>query len=103
MYGHAARQTLIAVLKDAPEMMVGVFPNSRGKVGKPTDALLRQMADRILMELWMRGFAVSARTPSDKSPTGNRDPELHAAWRATKSKPSKDHGQTDVEARRLPP
>lgn len=91
MYGKNARQTLLAVLKDAPEMKIGRFPNSKGKDGPPSDSLLRQLADRILMELWMRGFAVSARKLADRSPTGERvDREAHDAWRATKSKASKN-------------
>jgi hypothetical protein len=76
-----------------------VFPNTKGKVGAPTDALLRQLTDRVLMELWMRGFAVSARKLADRSPTGERvDPEAHAAWRDTKGRTK--YNQGDVEDKR---
>ena len=81
MYGHSARKALFAILKDAPEMKLGRFPNARGKEGQITDSLLRQLTNRVILDFWHRGFAVSARTPDDK---GDRNPEHHADWRATK-------------------
>lgn len=97
MYGKNARNSLMAAMKDAPEMKLGRFPNARGKEGPISDTLLRQLTDRIILELWHRGFALSARSLLDY---GNRDPELHRQWRSTKMKPSKDGVQTDVEAGR---
>ena len=93
MYGASARKALFAVLKQMEEMQLGKFPNARGKEGKATDALLRQIAERTIYELWMRGFAVSARTPADLSPTGDRSPAAHADWRTSKMTPAEHREQ----------
>lgn len=73
MYGHRARETIIAILKECPELKVGEPPTS---VVKTTG--YRQMADRLIIELWMRGFAVSARKVGAKPPSGAPDQK---AWR----------------------
>lgn len=103
MYATNARKALLAVLKEAPEMkaLKGWDAEARKK-GPSADTILRQLTDRVLMELWMRGFAVSARQLKDRSPTGERvDPAMHDAWRKSKSKTLKD-GQTDVGDRKTP-
>lgn len=85
MYGHNARKAMIAILKDSPELKVGEPPKS-----VVTPAGLTKIADRMLIELWMRGFAVSARKPAAKPPKGaSRDPEDHKTWRTGKLSPSK--------------
>jgi hypothetical protein len=76
MYGHKARNTLIALLKEAPELKVGEPPKS-----VVTPVGYRKIADRLLIELWMRGFAVSARKPTDRPPADVPD---HKAWRDQK-------------------
>ena len=80
MYGHSARKALFAILKDAPELADARIKRENKPI-KITPARLRKLTDRVLVELWHRGFAVSARTPDDK---GDRNPEHHADWRATK-------------------
>ena len=86
MYGHKARESIVAVLKDEPELSVRAL--------KP--AQLRKIADRLLIELWMRGFQVSARTVGKKAPKAAPDPK---AWRDAKlaPKPKRRPKQADVE------
>jgi hypothetical protein len=94
MYGHKARNTLIALLKESPELKVGEPPKS---VVTPTG--YRKIADRLLIELWMRGFAVSARKPTDRAPKDA--PTDHKAWRDQKLAPglakAERRRQRDVE------
>jgi hypothetical protein len=94
MYGHKARNTLIALLKESPELKVGNPPKS---VVTPNG--YRQIVDRLLVELWMRGFAVSARKAGDKPPADAPD---HKAWRDKKLAPTlakaERRRQKDVEA-----
>ena len=85
MYGHSAREALFAILKNAPEL-VDARIKKEDKPVRITPQRLRRLTDRVLKELWHRGFAVSARTPDDK---GDRSPEHHDAWRATKRSPSR--------------
>jgi hypothetical protein len=85
MYGHSARKAIIAILKDTPELKIGDPPKS---VLKP--AAFTKLADRMLIELWMRGFAVAARQPKSQPPVrASRSPQEHAEWRRAKLKPSK--------------
>jgi hypothetical protein len=94
VYGHKARNCLIALLKEAPELKVGDPPKS---VVTPTG--YRKIADRLLVELWMRGFAVSARKSSDRAP---KDVPDHKAWRNEKvakgAAKADRRRQKDVEA-----
>jgi hypothetical protein len=94
MYGHKARNCLIALLKEAPELKVGDPPKS-----VVTPKGFAKIADRLLVELWMRGFAVSARKPSDRAP---KDAPDHKAWRDEKIAPALARAdrrrQKDVEA-----
>jgi hypothetical protein len=94
MYGHKARTTLIALLKESPELKVGDPPKS---VVTPDG--YRKIADRLLIELWMRGFAVSARKVGMKPP---KDAPEHKAWRDEKLAPvlakADRRRQKDVEA-----
>jgi hypothetical protein len=93
MYGHKARATLIALLKEAPELKVGEPPTSILKAADFT-----KIADRLLIELWMRGFAVSARKVGSKPP---KDAPDHKAWRDEKLAPvlakAERRRQKDVE------
>lgn len=76
---------MIAILKESPELKAGEPPKSVVKA-----AGLAKIADRMLIELWMRGFAVSARRTHDKPPAkgASRSPEDHARWRKGKTEPS---------------
>lgn len=96
MYGKNVRQSLLATLKEAPELKIARAPTIKGPELKPlTAVLLGQLADRILMELWMRGFAVSGRTPEDVPPMGAREtPAAHDAWRHGKERNRRS--QTDL-------
>jgi hypothetical protein len=93
MYGHKARNALIAILKEAPELKVGEPPKS-----VLTAAGYRKIVDRLLVELWMRGFAVSARHPNNPPFKGAPD---HKAWRDAKLAPelakAERRRQKDVE------
>jgi hypothetical protein len=90
MYGQTARGSLFRVLKEAPEMA--------GVPSKIRDRTCRKLADRLIAELWMLGYAVSARQPNDHEPLkGGRDPEVHHAWRNSKLKPQPKATQSDVE------
>jgi hypothetical protein len=99
MYGHKARATLIALLKEAPELKVGEPPKS-----VVTPAGYRKIADRLLVELWMRGFAVSARKRTDRAP---KDAPEHKAWRDQKlagaAARADRRRQRDVEGQPSPP
>lgn len=96
MYGHKARNTMIAILKECPELKVG-------DAAVVTPKGYQQIADRLLIELWMRGFAVSGRPKGAKPPKGA--PEDHKAWRDAKLAPKpaptrrrrKKDPQADVE------
>jgi hypothetical protein len=94
MYGHKARNTLIALLKECPELKVGDPPKS-----VVTPIGFRKIADRLLVELWMHGFAVSGRTPRDKAP---KDAPDHKDWRDKRMAPklakADRRRQKDVEA-----
>ena len=94
MYGHKARNCLIAILKEAPELKVGEPPKS--VVSAKGYA---KIADRLLIELWMRGFAVSAREVWTRPPKNAPD---HKAWRDAKLAPALAKAerarQKDVEA-----
>jgi hypothetical protein len=100
MYGHKARATLIALLKEAPELKVGEPP-------KPvvTPKGYAKIADRLLIELWMHGFAVSARKVGAKPPKGASDD--HKGWRDAKLAPvlarAERRRQRDVEGQPSPP
>jgi hypothetical protein len=77
MYGQTARKAILRVLKE---------PWS-----KIRDQRSRKLTDRLISELWMMGFAVSARRPSDPAPVkGGRDPAAHKAWRDQKARPKVD-------------
>jgi hypothetical protein len=93
MYGHKARNTLIALLKESPELKVGEPPKS---VVTPTG--YRKIADRLLVELWMHGFAVSARKVGARAP---KDAPDHKEWRDKKLAPAlakaERRRQKDVE------
>lgn len=71
MYGHKARDSIVAILKEAPELRVADAP-------VVTPKGFRNIADRLLIELWMRGFAVSARKVGAKPP---KDAPDQKAWR----------------------
>lgn len=91
MYGQTARKAVIRILKEAPEL---ADLATRGEPpvpwGKIKDFRTRKLANRLISELWMMGFAVSARTPADKSPLASgRDPLAHKAWRNAKLPPAK--------------
>lgn len=88
MYGHKARNSLIAILKEAPELKVGKPPKS-----VVTPKGFRDIVDRILVELWMRGFAVEARRAGKSKPP--QDGLDHKAWRDAKIAPKL--AQADVE------
>ena len=94
MYGHKARASLIAILKEAPELKVGEPPTSILKAADYT-----KIVDRLLIELWMRGFAVSARKVGMKAP---KDAPDQKAWRDEKIAPAlaraERRRQKDVEA-----
>ena len=94
MYGHKARNTLIALLKESPELKVGDPPKS-----VVTPKGYRDIADRLLVELWMRGFAVSARKVGARPPKNAPDQK---AWRDAKLAPELAKAgrrrQKDVEA-----
>ena len=96
MYGHKARNALIRVLTEAPEL--ADLRTETATWGKLKGQRSRKLADRLLVELWFMGFAVSARVPKDRAPfTGGRDPSAHAAWRNSKLKPPPEDNQKDVE------
>jgi hypothetical protein len=92
MYGQTSRKAILRVLKEAPEL---ADLQTKAEVPVPwhkvRDQRTRKLADRLLSELWMMGFAVSARRPSDPAPVkGGRDPAAHKAWRDQKIKPKVD-------------
>jgi hypothetical protein len=100
MYGHKARNAIIRVLTEAPELedlrlILKEAPEPRAVPwSKIKGQRSRKLADRLLVELWFMGFAVSARTPNDR---GDRDPFTHKAWRNSKLKPTPETTQSDVE------
>jgi hypothetical protein len=103
MYGQTARKAILRVLKEAPELT-----DLRAETltwAKLKDQRSRKLADRLLVELWMMGFAVSARQPDDQAPAGagGRDPEAHKAWRDQKLKPPPKDNQSDVEVQAQKP
>ena len=79
MYGKDLKQVMRGIIEERDDIIRG----ADGKRLKPGARNI--LIDKILWELWMRGYAVSARTPSDMA--FDRDPELHERWRATKRKP----------------
>jgi hypothetical protein len=89
MYGHKARNSLIAILKEAPELKIGEPPKS---VLKPQ--AYAKIVDRLLIELWMHGFAVSARKVGSKPP---KDAPDQKAWRERKLAKADRRRQRDVE------
>jgi hypothetical protein len=102
MYGQTARKAILRVLKEAPELADLQTKAEATEQAKPwskvRDHRSRKLADRLIAELWMMGFAVSARKPSDHEPVkGGRDPEVHKAWRNSKLKPPPERNQSDVE------
>lgn len=95
MYGQTARKAILRVLKEAPEL--ADLRTEEQTWNKVKDQRSRKLADRLLAELWMMGFAVSARQPSDRSPLASgRDPLAHKAWRDQKLKPPPKTNQKDV-------
>ena len=97
MYGHKARNAIIRVLTEAPELAdlrLMEAPERALPWSKIKGQRSRKLADRLLVELWFMGFAVSARTPKDR---GDRDPTTHKAWRNSKLKPPPETTQSDVE------
>jgi hypothetical protein len=92
MYGQTSRKAILRVLKEAPEL---ADLQTKTEVPEPwskvRDTRSRKLADRLLAELWMMGFAVAARTPNDHAPVrGGRDPAVHKAWRDQKARPKVD-------------
>jgi hypothetical protein len=86
----------LRVLKEAPEL--ADLRTEKEPWSKVRDQRSRKLADRLISELWMMGFAVSARRPSDPAPVkGGRDPAAHKAWRNSKLKPPPERNQSDVE------
>lgn len=81
MYGTNAKKALLAALKEAPEVKALWARSPQLEPKAKPDTILRQLTDRLMMELWNRGFAVSARTHGDK---GERSREAHDRWRAAK-------------------
>lgn len=77
MYATGARKALHTVLSEAPEMEAAL----EGWEKRERTRLMRQLTDRLILELWMRGFAVSARKVGDRPPTEKLD---HDAWRSSK-------------------
>lgn len=105
MYGQTVRKAVLRVLKEAPEL---ADLATRGEPPIPwskiRDQRTRKLADRLLIELWHMGFAVSARTPADHEPVkGGRDPAAHAAWRNAKLPPPPKTNQSDVEVQAQKP
>lgn len=95
MYGHTARKALMRVFREAPELRECHVPDTKGRQRKLRATDHRKLADRLLVELWMMGFAVSARKPADRPPSSHgRSHQAHEAWRASKTAPT---AQTDVE------
>ena len=95
MYGHSARHALMRIFKEAPELRECHRPDTMGKERKLRASDHRKLADRLITELWMMGFAVSARKPADRPPVkGGRDPLKHREWRERKNAPT---AQKDVE------
>jgi hypothetical protein len=98
MYGQTARKAILRVLREAPELAdLRLVTKQEGldlrlePWSKIRDTRSRKLADRLVSELWMMGFAVSARRPSDPAPVkGGRDPAAHKAWRDSKIKPKVD-------------
>lgn len=93
MYGHKARNSLIRILSEAPELK-DLYAPADTKDGPPKPwskvrgVRARKLADRMLVELWHMGFAVSARVPADKAPMpGGRSPAVHRDWRNSKLPP----------------
>jgi hypothetical protein len=102
MYGQTARKAILRVLKEAPELADLQTKAEATEQAKPwskvRDHRSRKLADRLIAELWMMGFAVSARTPKDHEPVkGMRHPKAHADWRNSKLKPLPETTQSDVE------
>jgi hypothetical protein len=96
MYGHKARNALIRVLTEAPEL--ADLGTETARWSKLKGRRSRKLADRLLVELWFMGFAVSARKPDDHEPVkGGRDPKVHADWRNSKLNHPIEHNQSDVE------
>lgn len=96
MYGHTARLAIWRVLREAPELKD--LKTEGESWGKIKDARCRKLANRLLAELWMMGYAVSARVPSDHAPVkAGRKPETHKAWRNSKLPAPKQRNQTDVQ------
>jgi hypothetical protein len=102
MYGQTARKAILRVLKEAPELADLQTKAEATEQAKPwskvRDHRSRKLADRLIAELWMMGFAVSARQPSDHAPLkAGRDPSVHKAWRDQKLHPTPKANQSDVE------
>jgi hypothetical protein len=92
MYGRTLKQAMRGIIEEADDLIRGVD----GKRLKPSAR--NKLIERILLELWMRGYAVSARTMNDlyRDPTA-RNPAAHRDWRDQKLKPPPDRNQSDVE------
>jgi hypothetical protein len=101
MYGHTSRMAIWRVLREAPEL--ASLRTETETWAKIKDARCRKLANRLLAELWMMGFAVSARKPSDHAPVkAGRNSAVHKAWRDQKLKPPPEDNpkQHDVEDRK---
>jgi hypothetical protein len=109
MYGHKARNSLIRILTEAPELTDLYAPSdTKAEPPKPWSKVKgvrsRKLADRLLVELWMMGFAVSARVRADPAPVkGGRDPAVHKSWRNDKLLPPPKTNQSDVEVQASKP
>lgn len=76
MYGRDLKQVLRGIIDERDDILRG----ADGKRLKP--GARNVLIDKMLWELWMRGYAISARTMNDKG--FDRDPETHDAWRSSK-------------------
>lgn len=102
MYGHTARQAILRVLKEAPEL--ADLRTEKATWAKIRDQRTRKLADRLLVELWMMGFSVAARRPADHAPVNaSRNERAHADWRNSKLNPPPKTTQSDVEDRAQEP
>jgi hypothetical protein len=92
MYGRTLKQAMRGIIEEADNLIRG----TDGKRLKP--GARNALVEKILLELWMRGYAVSARTMNDlyRDPA-SRDPEVHKAWRNSKLKLHPETTQSDVE------
>jgi hypothetical protein len=97
MYGHTARMAIWRVLREAPEL-TDLRTQEGATWAKVKDTKCRKLANRMLAELWMMGFAVSARQPSDRAPLkAGRNSAVHKAWRDQKLHLTPATTQSDVE------